>query len=243
MRIGLLQAGHLPEEIQAELGNYDRLYAGLLNGEDLDWAVYPVVDGVFPENPRDCDGWLVSGSRHGAYDNLPWIARLEAFLRDAYAARVPLVGICFGHQVIAQALGGRVEKWEGGWTVGRQHYDWQGEEVVLNAWHQDQVTKAPEAAEVVASSPSCANAALVYRDENGPCAFTVQAHPEFDARATELLLRLRAPGVVPEERIARAKASLEEPTDDRALGHRIAEFLRGALASGAQAARTEASHG
>ena len=80
----------------------------------------------------------------------PFIPPLEDFIRDAYAADVPLVGICFGHQIIAQALGGKVEKFKDGWAVGRTTYDWQGEDVALNAWHQDQVVTRPATLQVVA---------------------------------------------------------------------------------------------
>ncbi len=240
MRIGLLQAGHLPDEIQAELGDYDRLYARLLDPNGIDWSVFPVVDGVFPDDVRACEGWLVSGSRHGAYEDLPWIARLEEFLREAYAARVPIVGICFGHQILARALGGTVEKFAGGWGVGRQDYDWDGRSVTLNAWHQDQVTVPPSGATRIATSPFCENAGFVYRDAAGPRAYSVQAHPEFDGRATEMLLDIRAPGVVAPDRIAAARASLDQPTDDRALGKEIAAFLREAIARNAAVA--EAGH-
>src|SRR5690606_32956787 len=119
---------------------------------------------------HEAEGWLLTGSRHGVYDGLPFIAPLEAFVRDAYAAGVPLVGVCFGHQLIAQALGGRVEKFDGGWAVGRHSYAFEGVgEVALNAWHQDQVIEAPAGARQVASSEFCKNAALVYGDR----AFTV----------------------------------------------------------------------
>ena len=75
---------------------------------------------MFPEGIHDADGWLITGSRHGAYEDHPWIPPLEEFIRDAYAAQVPLVGICFGHQIIAQAMGGKVEKYQGR-LVGRPH--------------------------------------------------------------------------------------------------------------------------
>lgn len=86
-----------------------------------------------------------------------------------------MVGICFGHQIIAQALGGAVIKHPDGWAVGAQDYDFGGERVTLNAWHQDQVIRRPEGAEVLARNAFCENAALIYDDR----AFSVQAHPEF----------------------------------------------------------------
>ena len=222
MHIGLLQTGHLPEDFQAKLGNYPELYGRLLNPEGVTMTAYPVVDGIFPEGPRAHEGWLISGSRHGAYEDHDWIPRLEELIREIVAARVPLVGICFGHQIMAQALGGTVEKFDGGWAVGRHSYDWDGDEVVLNAWHQDQVTEAPEEAEVLSSSPFCANAALRY----GRHGFSMQAHPEFGPDETRMLLETRAPGVVPAPLIEAALGALERPVHNDALAARIAAFLK-----------------
>jgi GMP synthase-like glutamine amidotransferase len=77
----------------------------------------------FPKDIHDCDGWLITGSRFGAYEDHPFIPPLEDFIRAAYAAHVPVVGICFGHQIIAQAMGGKVEKYAGGWSVGPTEYN------------------------------------------------------------------------------------------------------------------------
>jgi GMP synthase-like glutamine amidotransferase len=222
MRIGLLMAGHLPEEMQAEIGDYDKLYGRLLQDQGIEIVSWAVVDGEFPPDVDAADGWLISGSRHGAYEDLPWIPKLEDFIRDAYAERKPIVGICFGHQIVAQALGGKVEKFAGGWAAGRHEYDWNGERVFLNAWHQDQVVEKPEGAEVVSRSPFCNYAALVYPGG----AFTVQAHPEFDRRAIEMLLDLRAPGVLPPETIVAARSSLDLPNDAERLARQIGEFFR-----------------
>jgi GMP synthase-like glutamine amidotransferase len=186
-----------------------------------------VVDGEFPEGPHDAEGWLITGSRHGAYEDHPWIPPLEALIRDIYAASVPLVGICFGHQLIAQALGGKVEKFPGGWSVGRAEYDWGGERIALNSWHQDQVTRAPEAARVIATSPFCENAALVY----GDCIFTVQAHPEFSRPFLVDMIDKRGRGIVPDPLLEAAKAQVERPTDDARIADRIARFFRDRVAA------------
>ena len=103
------------------------------------------------------------------------------FIRDSRAKMVPMVGICFGHQIIAQALGGRVEKFDGGWAVGRKEYDTSDGTMALNAWHQDQVLEPPEGAITTASSDFCAHAALVYPDG----IWTVQPHPEFNSELFE----------------------------------------------------------
>lgn len=229
MHIGILQTGHSPDPLLPRHGDYGELFPRLLAGRGFRFTVWSVVDGVFPESVHDADGWLITGSRHGAYDDLPWIPRLEAFIREAYAAGVPMVGVCFGHQIIAQALGGKVEKHPGGWIVGRQEYDFSNGlgRLALNAWHQDQVTRLPPGAEVVASGPGCANAALLY---DGERAYTIQPHPEFDAAFIEGLMETRGRGNVPEPLLEAARRELDKPTDRERFADSIADFFRRAEA-------------
>lgn len=221
MKIGILQTGHAPDEIQATLGDYDAMFARLLEGSGLTFETYNVVDMEFPEDVTSCDGWLVTGSKHGAYEDHAFIPPLEDFIRASFAADVPMVGVCFGHQIIAQALGGKVEKFKDGWAVGRQTYDWQGEEVSLNAWHQDQVVTRPEGAEAVACNDFCENAALLY----GRNAFTVQAHPEFGDQMIDGLATLRGPGLVPDPLLAEANANLGKTNANQKLALQIARFF------------------
>lgn len=222
MKIGILQAGHAPDAMRPETGDYADLFKRLLGDHDFDFVTYDVVDMQFPEGPDAADGWLITGSKHGSYEDLPFIAPLETFVRDVYAAGVPMVGICFGHQIVAQALGGRVEKFGGGWAVGRQTYDWQGEPVALNAWHQDQVTEIPEGAQIVARNDFCKNAALVYGDR----IFTVQAHPEFENAFVKELGIVRGKGVVPDNLLEAARAVSLEPVDSKRVADQMARFLR-----------------
>ena len=132
-----------------------------------------------------------------------------------------MVGICFGHQIIAQAMGGRVEKFAGGWTIGATEYDFGDQKLRLNAWHRDQVTKVPQGAEVVASSEFCENAALLYDD----LMFSVQPHPEFRPDFVEGLMRTRGPGLVPDQLMAEARDRLTQPLDDQTMAGRIAAFF------------------
>ena len=202
MRIGILETGRPPEDL-AQHGSYAQMFERLL-GPKLDYVVYPVIDDVFPERVDEVDGWLVTGSRFGVYDDAPWIRRLEAFLREVVAARVRLVGICFGHQILASALGARVEKAAVGWGAGPHSYDvlerpaWlegAAERFTLNAMHQDQVLSLPPGARVIASSDFCPFAALAYDDHS----ISFQAHPEFDNAYERDLVALRRGAVIPED--------------------------------------------
>ena len=221
MKIGVLQTGHAPDQMRPFLGDYDAMFRQLLAGRGFDFATYDVVDGVFPAGPTACDGWLITGSRHGAYEDHRWIPPLEELIRAIGEAGQPLVGVCFGHQIIAQAFGGRVEKFAGGWVVGRQTYDWQGETLALNAWHQDQVIELPPGAEVLATNDLCAHAAL----RLGPEILTVQAHPEFDRDVIAGLIDHRG-DTVPDAQLAQARAGLDQPVDNARIARQIGDFLR-----------------
>ncbi|PWE32030.1 glutamine amidotransferase [Maritimibacter sp. 55A14] len=227
MKIGILQTGYAPAELAEAHGEYPDMFERLLAGHGFTFENWPVLDNVFPEDIRAAEGWLITGSKYGTYEELPWIAPLEAFIREAYAAQVPLAGICFGHQIIAQALGGKVEKYHGGWSVGRQSYEVSGQGArAYNAWHQDQVTALPEDAQVIARSDFCQNAATVYGDR----VFSVQWHPEFDDAFIEGLIRTRGKGVVPEPLLEQARQEIGKPIASDETGEQIAAFFKRARA-------------
>ena len=222
MLIGILQTGEAPANLAPSSGDYPDMFQRLLADQGLSFRTYRVLDSQFPASITECDGWLLTGSRFGAYEDHAFIPPLEQFIRDAYAAAIPMVGICFGHQIIAQALGGKVEKFSKGWSVGPTEYDFNGETLRLNAWHQDQVTRRPEAATVVACNDFCENAALVYGDR----IFTVQAHPEFQSDFVDGLMATRGKGVVPDALMEAARARLDQPVDAPILARRIADFFK-----------------
>ncbi len=222
MKIGILQTGHSPDTLIGEMGDYDQLFRSLLDGHGFAFDTYAVVDGVFPDGPGDAEGWIITGSRHGVYEEHDWIPPLEALIRAIHARGLPMIGVCFGHQIIAQALGGKVEKFDGGWAVGRTEYRMGDQTVALNAWHQDQVTQRPEGARVLAGNDFCENAILAY----GDTVWTVQPHPEFSAAFIDGLIRTRGKGVVPEAQLSQATDRLDAPLDDARIANFMAEFLK-----------------
>ncbi len=222
MHIGILQTGHVADALIAEHGDYDVMFPAWLAGRGFEFSNFAVVDGDFPSGPDAADGWLITGSKHGAYEDHDWIAPLEDLIRAAYAKSIPMVGICFGHQIIAQALGGKVEKFAGGWAVGRQVYDFGGADTAINAWHQDQVVERPDGADVIATNDFCENAALVYGDK----ALTIQAHPEFERPYLEGLINVRGRGVVPDRLLDKALEQIATPIAGQAMGDKVEAFFK-----------------
>lgn len=229
MHIGILEMGRSAAVLTQGHGTYPELLRDLLlrQSPDFSFTTYPVLEGLLPADVAQHDGWLVTGSPSGVYDGLPWIAPAEEFLRRAMEARRPIVGICFGHQLLAQALGGTVIKSPKGWGLGLHEYNWQPDSgrsgsFVLPASHQDQVVTLPSTAKVLAASPHCAYAALAYGDD----ALTFQAHPEFTLAYQKDSLRLKEEvgGIAPEILAVAQRSLTEKVSSSPVIGAMIAEF-------------------
>ena len=221
MKIGILQTGHVVSELKDAFGDYAGMFQNLLSDHGLEFRTWNVVDGIFPGGIADCDGWLITGSRHGVYESHAWISPLCDFIRSCYRENIPMIGVCFGHQVIAYALGGKVELFSGGWNIGRTPY-WFGSSLLhLNCWHQDQVIDLPPDAEVLAESPTCRYAALRY----GRNAMSVQAHPEFDDIFIKALMRTRGKGVVPDDLLEIADRQMGKDLDSDRISEMFGGFL------------------
>ncbi|MDT8344894.1 MAG: type 1 glutamine amidotransferase [Thermohalobaculum sp.] len=248
MLIGILETGKVNEALVEKHGAYPPMFERLLGlaGPDLKFRAYSVVDGVLPESPAECDAWLITGSRHGVYDDLPWIEPLKAFLRAAREAGRPLIGICFGHQILAEALGGKAVKSEKGWGIGVQDYavvrrpGWMAdapERLSFHAIHQDQVVALPPDATPLATSPFCEHAFIAYGDPEAPDAISIQPHPEFDAEYGYDLVAMGKGVRFTEDEAERAMATYGSPVhaDDfaRWCVNYLAAFAR---RRGAQAA-------
>ena len=236
MKIGILETGEISDDLLDKHGNYPSMFERLLHAIDpkVDFFGVRVLDGELPKSPKDADGWIITGSKFGVYDDLPWIEPLKKFIQNAIEHKVPLAGICFGHQILAEALGGKVEKSDRGWGLGVHDYKletkprWmQGTDDGFSghAVHQDQVVKLPESATVLASSEFCPYAALVYGDPENPDALSVQPHPEFSTDFIEDLIKIRVPDVFSEVDASKARATLGLPVHNEDWALWIHNFL------------------
>jgi GMP synthase-like glutamine amidotransferase len=209
------------------------MFMNLLGRDAYDWRTYAVDEGELPARPEERDAYLITGSAAGVYDDAPWIAEAAEFLRQA-KGKAALVGVCFGHQLMAQAFGGRVIKSPKGWGVGEHVYEvlhaepWMGEEVLrirLPASHQDQVVEKPPATEVFAASEFTPFAGLAWRDQP---AISIQPHPEFDPAYAKSLIEHRRGGLYPDEQADAAIASYSGNDDRLRVGGWIRRFLANA---------------
>ena len=228
MLIGILETGR-PVDTLKEHGSYPEMFERLLGPQSREFTfrTYAALDGEVPAEPHECDAWLITGSRHGAYERAPWMLATEELLRKAVKDDVPVVGICFGHQLLAQALGGKVVKSHKGWGFGLHDYALTegpaaNRTMTVAALHQDQVVEVPEGGRVIGSSEFCPNAVIAY----GDTALTFQPHPEFDVPFLRGLSEHRLKGLAPDAVLEAAETTFQNKTADQPLvANWIAQFL------------------
>ncbi len=221
MKIGILQTGHVPKELENKYPNYSQQFITMLHGNGFEFINYDILNDELPQSPSMADGWLITGSKYSAYEDHSWIKPLENFIKNSYDNNIPMVGICFGHQIIAKALGGKVEKWKNGWSVGATEYKLINSDKILcqNAMHQDQVTVIPDGATVIATSSFCKYAAMSY----GKKALTWQCHPEFSSEFMKDLIISRQ-DILPVEIAKNALESLKKPLTTDYIIQEIVDF-------------------
>ena len=233
MKIGLLECDHILERFRHIAGDYRDMFAALFasHAPQISLQPFDVCNGEFPSSLDACDAYLTTGSRFSAYDDIDWIQALKNFTRRIHEAKKPFVGVCFGHQMMAEALGGRVARAETGWGVGARGVEiirrelWMRPEqsrCALQYMHQDQVELLPEDGVVIGRSDHCPVAMF----RVGDSMLGIQAHPEFPKAYSEALLLDRVERIG-EERVKAALPSLSQPTDEPVVAKWIVKFLEG----------------
>lgn len=231
--VGILETGAPPAPLEPTFGRYPQMIERIL-GEGFRCTTFNVAGQELPDTPEDCEAYVVTGSAADAFDDASWIQALKAFLFRA-RGRAPLVGICFGHQVMAEAFGGRVARADKGWGIGlhayavTQHRPWMDDEAeafTLAASHRDQVVQPPPSAVVVAGSYFCPIAAIEYADFP---AISFQAHPEFEPEFARALINLKKDVSYTRWQADLALQSLELPNDNLRVRRWIRRFLEDAV--------------
>ncbi|MEM6627287.1 MAG: glutamine amidotransferase [Pseudomonadota bacterium] len=233
MKIALLETGAPPDTIRDLFPSYADMFVDLVGAEidGLTFEAHALMDGAPIPATDAYDGALVTGSRLGVYDEAPWMDVLKAHVREAAGLRKPMVGVCFGHQLIADALGGDVRKSEKGWGLGRHTYALKGahpwiadptDSFALAVSHQDQVLAPPADAETIASSEFTPHAALLYA---GAPILSFQGHPEFNDSFAAALYNARRDNPLTDDQVDTAVESLAQPEDNSRVGRWIGRFF------------------
>ena len=231
MKLGILKTDTVRPEWVPEFGEYPDMFMALLGVEDptLEFRIYDVEEGEYPADIDEVDAYLITGSKSSVYEDKPWIARLMEFVRELDSRKKKVVGICFGHQLVAQALGGRTEKSPKGWGVGLHSYRFNE----MPAWndrqlpgfsilvsHQDQVVRNARGAKVLASSEFCENAVCQVGDH----ILTFQGHPEFLPGYSREIMELRRE-MIGEDVYTAGVASLAREPESASVARWIINFL------------------
>jgi GMP synthase-like glutamine amidotransferase len=237
-RVGIIETGRPSHQLMSQYGDYPHMFMHLLSGErEMQFTAYSVIDTKMPATAKDQQAWIITGSPAGVYDNLPWIKPLMEFVSEAATQKVPTLGICFGHQLMAQAYGGQVLKSQKGRGIGVHTYEVtaQGQAYFgnniktahLNAAHQDQVTQPPEGATLLLQSDFCNFAGFSYGDYG----LSIQPHPEYSVGyERELVKSWQKIDPAPKTVFENAMKSLEgnPSVDATRLVPALSRFLAGA---------------
>jgi len=232
MKIGILQTDSVRPELIDQFGDYPDMFRSLFKTVDpeLSFETYDVQHNEYPDSLHDCDGYVTTGSKASVYDKEDWIKTLSDYIIYLNEHNIKLLAVCFGHQLVAEAFGGKTEKSPKGWGVGvhtvqiHARKSWMHAErdsfnVVVS--HQDQVTTLPDNAELIAGNAFCPNSMFQLGDN----ILTIQGHPEFSKPYSETMMEYRA-DKIGETILKQGIDSLQKPTDDLTIAKWFIEFLK-----------------
>lgn len=233
VQLCILETDDLHPQLVNPFVSYGEMFAKLFSDQPISARaeVFNVCRGEYPDSAQQFDAYLITGSKADAFSDEPWVARLRDYVRERFSAGDKLLGICFGHQLLAHSLGGHAGRSEKGWGLGVQQYELHGNpswmqpaltRLQLQASHQDQVHKLPVGAQLLASSDFCEHAAFHIGDQ----LLCFQGHPEFPDGYARCLLDLRRERLGNELHAA-ASATLDQEHHGRVVGEWMLRFVRG----------------
>lgn len=223
MKIGLLVCDH----IQKGFADYPKLFGNLLPTHEL--VNYYVCDDKFPKSVQEHEAWIITGSKHSVYDDIEWIRKLKDFVRSIAKADKYCIGVCFGHQMLGEALGGKILKSPMGWCVGVHQFeiieskDWmipESSKANLLMSCQDQIQVLPPNSKIIARAPKCPVGMI----QVGKKMLGIQGHPEFSSEYVKFLMESRI-NRIDESIIKEGLDSLKLPKHNDIVGKWINEFL------------------
>jgi len=232
MKLGILLCDHVQAGLQAEFGDYIDMFAQTIAQCDSSISIvyFCVVDGEFPNNIDDCDAYMATGSKSSVNDDIPWVNGLERFVWQLFLAEKPFVGICFGHQMIAKALGGKVGYSDKGWGIGvaktivHTHKPWmlaKKSQINLVVSHQEQVCQLPPETEVIMGNDFCPYAMIQVGDHF----LSLQGHPEFSRAYCYALMHSRKE-IIAKKNFNQGLNSLTLPVDGQLVMSWLLNFTR-----------------
>lgn len=231
MKVGLLECDHVREELNYIAGDYRQMFPALFLQVAPAWEFefFDVCNGHFPDSVADCDVYVCTGSKSSVYDDEPWIGQLKEFVREIYSSKAIFIGVCFGHQILGEAMGGKVRKSDVGWCVGVHTFEVIKTEVWMNPhlatfnllmMCQDQVMQLPPESTLLARTTDCPNAMFMV----GANMLGIQAHPEFPKVYDQALMELRVDRIGV-EKVELGIASLQLPLHELDIAGWIRNFI------------------
>ncbi len=202
-----------------------------MTAHEFEFVEYRITEGEFPQSVEECDAYLITGSPKGAYDDDPWIAELQLFIQKTYETDTKMVGVCFGHQVLAHALGGKAEKSPKGWGLGMRQVQFLEQRPFMSPpiengnlyfCHQDQVVQLPQEAQCLAGNDFCPNGMFVINDK----VLGIQAHPEFTPEINQKAIDWFASQSPDQKETIESAQNANGENDNRVISNWIVNFIQ-----------------
>ncbi|KAF9603295.1 hypothetical protein IFM89_034644 [Coptis chinensis] len=237
-RFAVLLCAHDSEYVKKKYGGYFGVFVSLLREDEGEsWDVYRVADGEFPEEDELelYDGFVITGSVCDAHGNDVWICELLKLLNKLDDMKKKVLGVCFGHQILGRALGGKIGRSLTGWDIGVRPINLSTSKFLNSLqlpsklsvieFHQDEVIELPPSAEIIAWSEKTG----IEMFRSGDHIMGIQGHPEYNKDILRHLMdRSLRRNVIQDNHAEVAMKSIESSDPDREAWKKLCKsFLKG----------------